>query len=634
MDTCVDQASVMSALGLNEAWEVLLCLPKIHVDARGAFTSLQRAHKDRPCLVKGFLNAIKAFNRDGEVTHSPYPASIQLDLTVGNDRITTRIFGAKLDELRDLVETTIVLEAQVQFKFGNFSLKSVSLSEVTGKVRPVYTGVPGKIAGEYVEAAIKQAIDDDHWAIAAKAVEAVPSVMEAINRAGRSAMWLLRSLHEPQSLQQADEALALARQATVFQVRSQAQPTRPAEPSTYCIDDALIEMVKAQPETLSESQRKALNTIRKACNAVTPAHILLNGDVGSGKTLVFLLALAAITKASNGTVGVMVPSDLVARQIHSQSKNRFPELRPALILGDSSACSSDEEIAQAKMVIGTQAMLNRSLAPLAALVIDEQHKMSVDQRTALLSPNTHVIEASATPIPRSLALALFDGWVNAVIEHTPVAKTIRNHLLDGDARALANQLIRKHLQAGRKVIFLYPTVNGKETGVKAKGEALEKHFEGKVAILHGKLSAADKIKALDAFRSGERPIVVASTAIEVGVDVPDVGLMVVTGADRFGAAQLHQLRGRLVRNGGEGDFVMLLPQKVTKATRQRLEAVSKNNNGFVLAQKDLELRGFGELLGEMQTGSASTLFKLARLEPEDFLPKRQDRNSAFQPSMI
>jgi ATP-dependent DNA helicase RecG len=272
-----------------------------------------------------------------------------------------------------------------------------------------------------------------------------------------------------------------------------------------------------------------------------------------------------------------------------------------------------------RLFVGTQSLLSMPGLDLAALVVDEQHKFSVDQRARIAGQHTHIIESSATPIPRTLALALFDGWDYALIRHGPTSKTITNHVIPEKARQQARELVQKHLRASRKVIFLYPSVNGKAgSSVMSRGKALQEWFAGKVGIIHGKLKPQEKIDAIARFRDGTTSILVASTAVEVGVDVPDVGLMVVSGADRFGVSQLHQLRGRLVRNGGEGDFVMMTPASVSKATLERLNAVAQNNNGFDLAQRDLELRGFGNVLGDMQTGDSTTLFKLARLEPADF----------------
>jgi ATP-dependent DNA helicase RecG len=190
-------------------------------------------------------------------------------------------------------------------------------------------------------------------------------------------------------------------------------------------------------------------------------------------------------------------------------------------------------------------------------------------------------------------------------------------VMNEDRRKVSG-LVRSHLMNGRKVIFLYPKVRGEGASVKGAGERLAEHFPNQVGVLHGQMKSDAKNAALQCFSSGEKPIIAASTAVEVGVDVPNIGLMVVSGADRFGVAQLHQLRGRLARNGGAADFVMVLSKRPSRSTEQRLQALCEHPDGFSLAERDMEIRGFGDVLGDFQIGRAMTTFKLTRLEVEDF----------------
>lgn len=610
----------LALIEIHEPWQALLCLPKSHVDRRGAFAAIARAPRARVCLVAGRVLSFTGFNRDNKATFSPFPAYISVKLEFEDTTSMVRFYNVQPAQFQDLKDQSVVIEATLEDTPRGVYFKSAVLGTVSGNIDPIYTGIQGQIAGDVVREAVQEALQDPaSMAQACAAINQNAAIMQTLVDARRSPEWLLESLHTPRTLACADEALAIARKACINEIRVSARPSREQLPCPYSLDEPLKDLVSAQAETLSPSQRSALNVIRKSCNTVRPAHVLLNGDVGSGKTLVFLLAIAAIAKASQGKVAVLVPSDLVARQIHAQAVRRFPDLHPCLVSGDASADASPQEIERSSMYIGTQALLSRELPPMEAVVVDEQHKLSVEQRQHLLGLHTHVIEASATPIPRSLALALFDGWTYAIIAHSPVQKTIHSHVFDVEGRDEVMGMIKGHLRTGKKVVFLYPSVSGKGDSVTKKAQALGERFPGKVAMLHGKLKPEQKVKALESFRDGTCPIIAASTAIEVGVDVPDVGMMVVTGADRFGASQLHQLRGRLVRNGGAGDFVMIAPKGIGAATRKRLQAVADHSDGFSLAQKDLELRGFGELLGDMQTGGATTLFKLSRLAPEDFL---------------
>lgn len=622
MENCVQMEHFdLSPIGCQSPWEALLCLPKTHIDRRGAYTAISRAIEDRPCVFRAVLTKASAYNRNDQPTRSPFPAYLKVEWEFTDTKLQSRIYGRDIAQYLELVGETLTFDAIVKWNDPYWSLRFQRLSQVTGRVEPIYTGVSGLLRGELIESAVKSAWKTGQREHVIRAIEECEPVCRILEDAGRNAPWLIDSLHAPQTLAAADAALELAKRASVAEVRASAQPSRQATPSPYCIDDELIALVHAQPETLSQGQRLALNAIRKAVNAHRPAHVLLNGDVGTGKTLVFLLALASIAKSSQRPVAVLVPSDLVARQIHAQACERFPQMKPCIVSGDASIDASPIEIAQSQLIVGTQALIMRDGMPeFEAVVIDEQHKLSVQQRSQLLGQNTHVIESTATPIPRTLALALFDGWTNAIIARPPVDKTIRNHVVKESDRSRINALIKSHLANGKKIVFLYASVRGKGASVLKNGEALEQRFPGKVAIIHGKMKAAEKMQALEDFKSAEKPIAVASTAIEVGVDVPDVALMVVVGADRFGVAQLHQLRGRLVRNGGTGDFVMVMPEKAPRTTVDRLAAVAQHNDGFTLAQRDLEMRGFGELLGEAQSGGASTMFKLVRLEAADFLP--------------
>lgn len=237
----------------------------------------------------------------------------------------------------------------------------------------------------------------------------------------------------------------------------------------------------------------------------------------------------------------------------------------------------------------------------------------------LAHAHTHIIEASATPIPRSLALAIFDGWKQVKIINGPVPKQIRSSVATPRHRGSVVGLVRQHIDMGKKIIFLYHRVTGEGASVIDAGKRLSERFPSKVSILHGKLKPDEKQKALTAFATGEQPIIVASTAVEVGVDVADIGLMVVSNADKFGVAQLHQLRGRLARNGGSADFVMMVDKEIKGDTRERLEALCNYADGFSLAERDMEIRGFGDVFGEFQSGKFTGTFKLPRLDVADFM---------------
>jgi len=623
MDESIDK--VLNATGLKCLGETLLCLPSGYAERRFAHTSLVGLPVGRRLLIKGTLVRYRGLDRKGEPTRSPYPACIEVVMDVSGFHLVTRLYGVSLDDLEPRNGMDLCLEGDytVHPQFGP-KLLGACLGQVTRRVDPLYTGVPGQFSGEVLSHVIAAALQDSESIAQAVAVlESNEVIAEALSRVNMGAQQLLLSLHKPLDVEKGIRALKIARRISIHEVKQAGKASAPAdvEPQ-FNIDEDLIRLVGLQAETLSFDQRKALNMIRIKVNRGV-ARVLLNGDVGCGKTLVFLLACAAIAHASKRQVAIMAPSDLVARQIHAQALARFPDLNPLLLVGGSSRLQPDG-LSGSQMLVGTQALLHLSVdLDLAALVIDEQHKFSVEQRQQLAGPTTHVIEATATPIPRTLALALFDGWVNATIEHAPVDKKINSHLIEASDRYVVTQLIRKHLDNQKKIIFLYPVVASGVNSVVERAKALDERFKGLVGVVHGKLKPQEKEAAIADFRSGKTPIIVASTAVEVGVDVPDVTLMVVNSADRFGVAQLHQLRGRLARNGGEADFVMHVQAEIKAQTRKRLEAVKDCSSGFELSERDLKLRGFGDVAGEMQSGKPLHTFKLVQLVPEDFLPKRQ-----------
>ena len=612
----------LSCLGCTTAAQALLVLPKGYIDKRTEQSRLTDAPLGKQMLWRARVTDTTSLDKNGNPNRSPYPArlSVMLKFDCGSS-MDYVVFGVTAIWRSIERGDSINFVASLDRKPWGLAFQGLALSSFSGKVEPIYSGVPGQVSGSFIGEQVNAAMQNQILIndAATEIIESGHSVANHICLEGYTPRNLITILHAPDSPESGLNALAVARGAVIEQIRSIGRNSAPKKPSAYSIDAELKLLVAAQPEKLSQGQRVALNKIRQAVNGSFESKTLLNGDVGSGKTLVFLLAAASIAATTSRRVAVMVPSELVARQIFKQAEERFPSLKPILLVaGQASAMNADN-----LFVVGTQGLLNQELGALACLVVDEQHKLSVEQRSKLVRSGTHVIESSATPIPRSLALALFDGWTEARIEGYPVAKQINCHLLGDDERATASRLALQHVNSGKKIIFLYPQVKATTKGLSSVLEAakrLEVRFPGKVSCLHGKLKPAEIAQALDDFRSGRKPIAVSSTVIEVGVDIPDIGCMVVNCADRFGVAQLHQLRGRLVRNGGDADFVMMTTGELAQGTRDRLEAVRDMSDGFALAERDMQLRGFGDVLGEMQSGAANTIFKLARLEVSDFIP--------------
>jgi len=352
---------------------------------------------------------------------------------------------------------------------------------------------------------------------------------------------------------------------------------------------------------------------------------LLQGDVGSGKTVVAALAAAMIT-SNSAQAAIMAPTSLLANQHYQNFLDLLKDiLKPEeirLLVGDTPEAEKEEIRAglannSIKIVIGTHAVIepNIQFAELQFVVIDEQHRFGVDQRAELRSKGTnpHLLVMTATPIPRSLALTLYGDLDLSIMDEMPVGrKPINTFVLRPQERERAFVLLRGQIQDGKQAFIIYPLIEESEK-IDARAavddyETLSKEVfpNLKLGLLHGKLRPNEKDATMLKFRDKEYDVLVSTTVVEVGVDVPNATVMLIEGADRFGLAQLHQLRGRVGR-GADQSYCLLIPTHEDKAENERLQAMAETNDGFVLAEKDLQLRGPGEFLGTRQAGYTSSL---------------------------
>lgn len=586
---------------------------------REPFTKLTGVARndDQTRLYKAKVISKVGYNLGGDITHSPKPVKLVVNLGFAcGMTVKSTVFGATFIWSAIQTDDDVEFTGKLTLDSYGLSIKSPSFATATGKVETVYTGIPGKIAGSVIEPFAKQQLANRESLIqTAQLIRSNPVVVGALRSCGYSSgVDFLKALHAPADVAAGNTAIRAARYACIRDIQYQGNANQLSASLGQDIKPELVDLVLSQSETLSQGQRHALNVIRREFARNKSARVLLNGDVGSGKTLVFLLAAAAVATRGRNVV-IIVPSELVARQIHQQAMLRFAHLSPLLFI----SADKEQPALKNKILIGTTALLGIEVLDVGLVVVDEQHKFSVEQRNHFVGTDTHVIEASATPIPRSLALALFNGWVEAKIAGSPYEKSITSHILTAGTAFHAKQSILQGLSKGMKTMMVYPSVGGGEKSAIQAFKRLDERHPGKIALAHGKMKSSEKESALQSLKDGERSILVATTVVEVGIDIPDVTTFVVHEAQTFGVSQLHQMRGRLVRHGGVGSFYMMVRDNASKDTLKRLEAVKNNFNGFDLAERDLELRGFGDVLGDTQSGGTKTFFKLPRLEAIDFL---------------
>lgn len=385
--------------------------------------------------------------------------------------------------------------------------------------------------------------------------------------------------------------------------------------------DGLVSRLKQSlPFRLTGAQERVFAEIARDLSSTKPMHRLVQGDVGSGKTVVALMA--ALVAIDNGyQVVVMAPTEILAEQHYQQFQRLITPLglRCAVVLGKQGLKARRQirqEIlsGQIHITVGTHALLEEDVefSNLGLIVIDEQHRFGVKQRAKLkaksLSPE--LLTMTATPIPRTLALTMHgDLDVSEIDEMPPGRIPIETEIFSGSEKKLLWERIRQQVKAGRQAYIVFPLIEESETlAARAATQEFERlkqevflEPEFAVGLMHGKLKPNEKDEVMDAFRAGQYHILVCTTVIEVGVDVPNATIMVIENADRFGLAQLHQLRGRVGR-GSEKSYCFLCTDSRSPTARQRLGILTQTTDGFVIAEKDLEIRGPGEFLGYRQSG--------------------------------
>ncbi|MEV5871237.1 ATP-dependent DNA helicase RecG [Streptomyces tendae] len=535
----------------------------------------------------------------------------------------------------------------------------------------------------------------ESWKLA-KAIQTVlPSAQEAVDplpgslREGRGLVSLpeaLLKIHRPHTKADIEDARARLKwdEAFVLQValarRRHAETQLPAVPRKPGPDGLLTAFDDRLPFTLTDGQQKVSREIFDDLATDHPMHRLLQGEVGSGKTLVALRAMLAVVD-SGGQAVMLAPTEVLAQQHHRSVVEMMGELAEGGMLGGAEHATKvvlltgsmgaaarrhallDLATGEAGIVIGTHALIEDKVQfhDLGLVVVDEQHRFGVEQRDALRGKGKqppHLLVMTATPIPRTVAMTVFGDLETSVLDQLPAGRSpIASHVVPAADKphflARAWERVREEVSNGHQAYVVCPRIGDEDDDPKKGAKQSKQPPEGdadkrpplavldvaeslakgplqglKVEVLHGRMQPDDKDAVMRRFAAGETDVLVATTVIEVGVNVPNATAMVIMDADRFGVSQLHQLRGRVGRGSAPGLCLLVSEMPEASAARQRLNAVASTRDGFELSRIDLEQRREGDVLGQAQSGARTSLRVLAVIEDEEIIAEARQEAAA------
>lgn len=520
----------------------------------------------------------------------------------------------------------LALAGTVDMRFNGMKLANPIIEPAgqnihTGRIVPIY-GLTGSLTlrrvRQAVHAAFPAADEIAEWLPEETlSEEAFPVLKEAV-----------RVLHAPPSMDALTSAVdrlkfdELFLHQLMFSEIRRDRAVRKAH--AIRLDEGFLKtFVDRLPFKLTGAQRRAAWEIVRDLAKSRPMNRLLEGDVGSGKTVVAAMAAASVVKAGKQAV-YLAPTEILASQQHRSFRKLLPDATVALLtrsfclIGDEPAkkeallrrLSAGEPLC----VIGTHALLQDAvcLPEVALVIVDEQHRFGVRQRHELIERRAdaapHLLSMTATPIPRSLALTLYGDLDLSILNELPAGRRpIATRLVTGSRESAMFARIREEIERGRQIYVVCPLIDPSDSlGVRSVKEVAEKLGKGPLKgaalrMLHGQMKSEEKEHALNDFSQGKIDVLVSTTVVEVGMDVPNATVMLVVGAERFGLSQLHQLRGRVGRSE-HASYCFLWPDELSDRSRERLEAVVASHDGFKLAEKDLELRGAGNVFGTAQSG--------------------------------
>lgn len=649
----------LNKLGIFTAQDLMMYFPKKHIDYSSR-TLIRDLKEGQTTTVFGFIKSVSSFNTRNNLSVTR--------VVIGDEsgRFELSFFNAKGNRyLLQRMKTQFPQNAGIMVsgvvKMNNYSgqltMDKPTYSIMTGEFKedansnlniarivPIYT-ICEDLSIKTLRKAIFNAIELYKNDIKNIVPDFIRERLGIMNKKDA-----VKQIHFPETMNDLEHArfslifeeLFLI-QLKLIRLRENTAKTTSAYNLQVHKDGLVQKFIAGLPFELTSGQKQAVNEILQDMNSDAPMQRLLQGDVGSGKTVVAtIMLLAAVENGYQGAL--MAPTEILAQQHYN---NLVQWLTPlglsvGLFLGSHGKkvrqkFETDLKNGQMNIAVGTHALIqeNVDFNNLGAIVVDEQHRFGVKQRNILKrkSQNPQMLTMTATPIPRTLALTVHGDLDLTVINELPKGRKPIKTILTGSHRQIWD-LIKQEVESGRQAYIVYPLIDESETlSAKAatiEAEKLQQEIfpQFKIGLLHGKLKNDEKEEVMKDFKDGKYDILVSTTVVEVGVDVPNATVMVIENAERFGLSQLHQLRGRVGRSSLQS-YCVLITSSRSQETRERLGIMTETNDGFVIAEKDLQLRGPGEFLGTRQSGLPdliisdivrdAKILEIARNEAIDFV---------------
>ncbi|MBO5746168.1 MAG: ATP-dependent DNA helicase RecG [Clostridia bacterium] len=602
------RAELFRQLGIESVGALLRHYPRSYID-RSRPLKLREAPFDRPCCIKA-----KVFSEVREIYVRHKMVLYKFFANDGEENVEITLFNQKWAAEKLEFGKEFLFYGQVNRTLFSCEMSSPEIYDSTEQtISPVYpqtAGLNSKAISKAIQNALSQFVPDDPLPETLRQKYSLISLKEA-----------LFGIHFPKTFRDVEaarkrlvfEELFFLQTGILFQKSSRSNYT-PVKISGQFLDEFKTRL----PFTLTEAQSNAILQCLNDMQSGRPMSRLVQGDVGSGKTAV-AVALSYCAAKENWQSVIMAPTEVLATQHFETFRNLLKNsgINVALLTG-SVTKAKKAKIKEAVLngeydiVIGTHAVLQDDVCfkRLGLIVTDEQHRFGVEQRTSLTAKGNepHMLVMSATPIPRTMSLIFYGDLDISIIDSLPRGRQpIATYLIDSSIRQRSYNYIRNHLDQGRQGYIVCPMVEENETAdlasaVKYYEDIKENDFKNyTVGLLHGKMKPKEKDAVMKAFASGEIQLLVSTTVIEVGIDVPNAVIMLIENAERFGLSQLHQLRGRIGR-GQYASTCILLSDRGGNDTKQRLKFMCSTTDGFKVADKDLELRGPGDFLGKRQHG--------------------------------